>query len=443
MRRKKFSILGPLVILTTVMAWAPSEDHRLSQRMGLGTNLLKLHVGEHESTSVRRLVVQNLDLVIPVTYSMQRNGTPDLTSIDGMLASLIRPTMSAEQKCVAIWQFLVDWRYHDYPAEGGGEVHDAVRFVNVYGYGFCDDSAAVFCQLATAAGFKTRSYGLSGHVVAEAFYDGEWHMFDPDHQVIYRRDDGRIAGVEYLQEHPELITRSARDPIGSDTASIARLYTTTADNRPFQAARSNPMTLTPTLGPGDRVEFDFRPQGSVHRRLFSDQRLPPKFGNGRLQLRLSANGNATDSDEHVVHFHWPYVLLGADISGKLAPGGREPWTPAISSDRRSWTPLAILRNGERWTGDAGHWLAARPTATYEFWLRLPASSGARTQQRPPSVDIRATFQFAPRALVPLVTGDNVFRVEVRSAERLGRSREGSPRSGRRGKPFRGLIVELD
>ena len=185
------------------------------------------------------VVLRNLDRRRIIVPRLAHKGDPDLTSAASIVASITRGEMSDQQRALAIWEFLVDWRYHDYPAEEWGEIHDPVKLVNVYGYGFCDDNAAAFCSLAREAGMKTRSYMLSGHVVAEAFYDDAWHMFDPDHQVFYRTQDGRIASVQELERHPELITREALDPIGFPSQRIAELYTTREDNHPFLRVLAN------------------------------------------------------------------------------------------------------------------------------------------------------------------------------------------------------------
>ncbi|MBI2477443.1 MAG: hypothetical protein HYV60_01945, partial [Planctomycetia bacterium] len=154
-----------------------------------------------------RVVLTNLDPQRIVVPRLARSGDPDLTSAASIVTSITNGNMTDEQRAMAIWKFLVDWRYHDYPAEQQGEVHDPVKLISVYGYGFCDDSAAAFCELATAAGMQTRSYGLSGHVVAEAFYADGWHMFDPDHEVVYRNREGQVASVAELAEQLALITR--------------------------------------------------------------------------------------------------------------------------------------------------------------------------------------------------------------------------------------------
>lgn len=70
--------------------------------------------------------------------------------------------------------------------------------------GWCDNVARLFVTLARAAGYPARvvalthTDGANGHVVAEAYYDGKWHLFDPDHGVEYYLEDASIAGAADL-----------------------------------------------------------------------------------------------------------------------------------------------------------------------------------------------------------------------------------------------------
>lgn len=105
-----------------------------------------------------------------------------------------------------------------------------MKFINVYGYGFCDDAARNFVALCEAAGLKARVWGLNGHVVAESFYDDAWHMFDPDGECYFRGAGGRVLGVEELGKDPSAITATPTTPTGAPSADLAKLYATTTDN---------------------------------------------------------------------------------------------------------------------------------------------------------------------------------------------------------------------
>ncbi|MEQ8852641.1 transglutaminase-like domain-containing protein [Gimesia sp.] len=361
-----------------------------------------------------KLVWENRDSQQSIQLNWKRQGAPDLSSQQAMLASILKPGMTDEEKSLAIWKFLVDWRYHFYPAEPGDEVHDPVKFLNVYGYGFCDDCASNFAVLARKAGVRSRIWGLSGHVVAEAFYDGKWHMFDPDHEVFYRNDQGVIASVEELAQHPELITKTPLDPIGSPSQAIARLYTTTADNRPSErkpAIRDS--NLAPTLEPGDRLEFDYIAAEYIHRRNMPDEGLPPVAGNGTLKRSIAKLESLKQPHPHQRdwHFTWPYVLLKGALELKLAPGQSAP-TISVSSNGTSWTPLETTLNAEKLTASLDAWIKQQPTAVYGFYLRCENTNGDDPAASVAQLNSEFLFQFAPRALAHMQNTNNHFEMKL-------------------------------
>ncbi|WP_417393975.1 transglutaminase-like domain-containing protein [Gimesia chilikensis] len=361
-----------------------------------------------------KLVWENRDPQQSIQLNWKRQGAPDLSSQQAMLASILKPGMTDEEKSMAIWKFLVDWRYHFYPAEPGDEVHDPVKFLNVYGYGFCDDCASNFAVLARKAGVRSRTWGLSGHVVAEAFYDGKWHMFDPDHEVFYRNDQGVIASVEELAQHPELITKTPLDPIGSPSQAIARLYTTTADNRPSErkpAIRDS--NLAPTLEPGDRLEFDYIAAEYIHRRNMPNEEQPPVAGNGTLKRSITKLESLKQPHPHQRdwHFTWPYVLLKGALELKLAPGQSAP-TISVSSNGTSWTPLETTLKAEKLTVSLEAWIKQQPTAVYGFYLRCENTNGDDPAASVAQLNSEFLFQFAPRALAHMQNTNNHFEMKL-------------------------------
>ena len=357
----------------------------------------------------RRLTLRNRGAE-PVVVTTTMAGRPDLSSAKAMLASVLRPGMTDEQKCVAIWKLLLAWRYHYYPADGSADVHDPVKFLNVYGYGFCDDGAQCFAVLARAAGLRARLWGLGGHVVAEAWYGGRWHMFDPDHEVYYRAADGHVACVEELAAHPEIMTRKRTDPIGSLSKGMARLYTTTENNRAINTAALNPRhEIAPTLEPGDEVVFDATARDRVRRILFKNQARPPVFGNGRLTRKLTWAGRPKAVTLPV---SWPYVLIGGEL---LLPGdsGAEVGVAqgVKPNAKTTYEPLKAARKGKSLAFDLDAWLASRKQAPYGFALRIRSPKGLD------HATLVVHFQFAPRALTKVEKADNVFQVRLASPDR--------------------------
>jgi hypothetical protein len=358
----------------------------------------------------RRLTLRHLDERATVIPRLSVRGWPDLTSVEGMLKSVLRPGMTDEQKCAAIWKLLVDWRYHYYPAENGDEMHDPVKLLNVYGYGLCDDSANTFAVLSRAAGLRARIQGLSGHVVGEAFYDGRWHMFDPDHQVYYRMPAGHVASVEELAAHPELITATPNDPVGVAAAEIAGLYTTTANNRAEESTYQTGMRLEPRLLPRDEVVFEFTGGGRAHRVAFRNEPPPPATSVGKLIRPL----NLSRVKEKVnVRVEWPYVILGGELELQLAQSG-EPVAVAILSDKGQWTPLTIQSSDTRQEISLDAWFNAQDKAHYACQLRLTSRAAKPIGEVVHSACLMTIFQCATRTLPRVDSGGTIFELNATS-----------------------------
>jgi Dockerin type I domain len=172
-----------------------------------------------------------------------------------------------------IWRLLRDNIYHWYPAESGAEIHSPVKFLNIYGYGFCDDSATNTWAISERVGLPGREWWIMGHVVSEIQYGGSWHMFDADLKVFYPKADNlTVASVSELEENGGLVERIS-------SPAIAELYTTTRDNSVRKQSAQLNYTMAMTLRPGERLERCFYNWGKFHDTY--KHREPPVYGNGR------------------------------------------------------------------------------------------------------------------------------------------------------------------
>ena len=79
------------------------------------------------------------------------------------------------------------------------------RILRLGNEGFCSQQSYILVQLANDLGLHSRQVGLNGHVVAEIWYDGDWHMFDPDYELAIPGPGGNVASVAELErDHPRL-----------------------------------------------------------------------------------------------------------------------------------------------------------------------------------------------------------------------------------------------
>ena len=75
------------------------------------------------------------------------------------------------------WYHIAGWTYE----EPAGEVLDPMKLLNSYGFGLCYHIAPLLEAVFEAGGFAdARCWFLTGHTVAEVFYDGGYHYFDSD-----------------------------------------------------------------------------------------------------------------------------------------------------------------------------------------------------------------------------------------------------------------------
>jgi len=120
-------------------------------------------------------------------------------------------------------------------------IHNPVLMLNSLGFGLCDDLATALSFIWKKQGFKSRVWGLGGHVVPEVFAQGKWQMYDPTFGVYYLNNKKEVADVEELAKTPELIfTPNYKLPINYNRAfivearkyseDIASLYSSAHDN---------------------------------------------------------------------------------------------------------------------------------------------------------------------------------------------------------------------
>ena len=89
-----------------------------------------------------------------------------------------------------------------------GTIHDPNSLLKYGNVAICDQQSYLLVALALERGIQARHVGLGGHIVMEAWYDNDWHMYDPDEEVIAIDQENINAGVksvEFLSRNPDLI----------------------------------------------------------------------------------------------------------------------------------------------------------------------------------------------------------------------------------------------
>jgi hypothetical protein len=369
------------------------------------------------------------------------NGRGNWYSTPDILAEILTDGMSDFEKSEAIWRFIRDNRYHYEPPHGRAENHDPVKFLNVYGYGFCDDSSTNFAALARAAGLKARVWGLSGHVVPEVWYDGGWHMFDPDGLAYYRYPDkNTVASIADIVAHPEILSQPEKQAYGIEM--LTRVYTTTENNSLhdwYLESISTEHKMSVTLRPGESLIRSWGNRGLYYCGYRYDE--PPEYGNGKIVFRpvltgdgfrtgaaevrnlKSVEGGIGPSGENgtsvlTYRFRSPYPFLAGRVGIKYAvekPGDK---ISVVVAKGDGWIEVGRLETADR--GEAGVWFGldgcfvnGYGDPTYDATIKLVISrSGGGSETILMGIEYDLDLQCAPLSLPALKPGAN--RVEFRS-----------------------------
>ncbi len=172
-----------------------------------------------------------------VSFALTYNSHKAFTSIDEIVdyVRAMPERYAAESFGHKLWRFARDNTYHDLPINAQQWWYAYWPTLNSLGFGLCSHVAAVFVEVARAAGYDARVWGLYGHVVPEIFDNGRWQMFDPDLDVYYYTRTGNVAGVEELAADPNLITAPITPIYGSAenfaySETVADIYDASAGN---------------------------------------------------------------------------------------------------------------------------------------------------------------------------------------------------------------------
>ena len=399
----------------------------------------------------RSITLRNLGSEIIVNPRLIVNHQKNWFTLDTMLDEIIRDEMSDRERALALWRFVVDHRHHGEPMHKTFELHDPVRYLNLYGFGYCDDSAKTLAVMAEKAGLKARVWGLQGHVVTELYYDGSWHLFDPDGEVYYLADDGvTIAGLELLEQRPDLIRK--QPGVYPDIEATVGYYTSTENNQLADAFRAEPAanhTMGYSLRPGESLTRSWDNKGLY----FSSSRLqePATYGNGRfvfepvLQHQLykkgaeSATGLKLQSIDGAVglttnrndqpgilsyRFDSPYPFLTATLrlKGRIADGGKI--SVEFSEDGEQWQLVRAFESSGEVKDNLslhGYFRNGYGSPLFSYWIRLTLLSGRSAVTSLSSIRYSSDIQLAPHALPTLRQGSNSVRYQ--DDNRAGRAIE--------------------
>lgn len=136
------------------------------------------------------------------------NHVDDVTTLENILKSFVKPGMSDAERSKALWTAAVRYRHQTAPPNEflaeDWEAHDPVKIFNVYGYCMCCCCSAILEALNRADGREARGRILNGHSVPEVRYGDSWHMYDCSLINYFPKESGDVAAVDE-------ITRAVQD----------------------------------------------------------------------------------------------------------------------------------------------------------------------------------------------------------------------------------------
>jgi hypothetical protein len=392
---------------------------------------------------------------VPILYNdVLWNSTQHIVATSG-LAEIENET----DRALALWRFIIQNRYHYYPVTNAVEEVDVVKYLSVYGYGWCGESALVLAKLADEVGLKGRVWKLQGHVVPEVFADGKWILLDPDRMVYFHKpgDLKAVYGVEELARDKEAfahrfsvaapavqkrlepyLTAYMQYVMSTDDNVLNEFKNVDADGRRqygriYAAGATADYTIDNTLRPGEKVVFANHNWGKYFFGMFPFR--VPKYFNGYYEYAVPLPGESASPEECVVSRtpsgtvitnrssrtiacitvdnRHPFPIVGGEIKGSMQKQVGQVNVVLKDDDNGL---IASYEVSQFLGGDDNLQINTDPFfsiisdhPTYHYSVALEFQPGASIVIDEP-LTVISDFQFAELALLKLQQGENRFKV---------------------------------
>ena len=157
------------------------------------------------------------------------NGSADLFAMSEYIDDVTRDADSDEAAAIALFADFGQ-RVGHYCSAGHGPHSErtSLGLLVQQGRGCCDDVSPGLANLFSGFGLPVRIVRRPNHVIPEVFYDDAWHMFDPDHDVFYRNNEGAVASSFDIAAEPQILDH---DPAGFDVDFMRATYQDAPDVR--------------------------------------------------------------------------------------------------------------------------------------------------------------------------------------------------------------------
>jgi hypothetical protein len=342
------------------------------------------------------------------------NGRNNFRNVGDIVASAVAPGMSDKEKAIAIWFQQIQHRFHF--MDDCNELGDPVRVFNVYGHNPCGCDACMMGGLWRKAGLQSGPVRLVSHAIAQAFYDGGYHVLDGDLGNMYLgRDNATLASDQDIARDHDLAKRTHTEGILLDDdrgrdEHVAAMFVC-EDKITGQRGCKEDTTMNMTLRPGESLIWRWGHLSPPKCPGTQKPLYPDTVCNGLWKYRPDFTGGlwkrGADSVEGVV----------ADSGGLSAEQGKTGtiiWTlrcpyPFVGGKLQSegtGAKFAVSIDGKSWS-DVGENLdpaLAGKSPCYQYKLRCVLSGGAMLK----SLCIVNDLQMALLALPEMTVGENAF-----------------------------------
>ncbi len=405
----------------------------------------------------RFLRLENIGQTVVVNPWITINEKRNWRTLADMARAAVRGCETEAEKARAVWEFTRHHRFH--ATTWDNETNDAIKVFNVYGYTLCGNDAQVISDLWKAVGLKIRRGYPVGHVVAEAYYDGAYHLLDGDEHCIYLlRDNRTIASEARVVDDHDLIKRThtygilAGDDRSRDEFS-ASLFGYEGERKGEWGGKTK-HTMEFRLRPAESIEWrwdhigkqytagteltdgKWRKDGQGDLSVWGKDAYA-NLRNGRMRytpdldrppsrdgLADSANlaspdgkGLHPEEPAKAAHATWrigsPYVIVGARVrvSG-VRTRAADRFRLSLSADGKKWEP--VWEAGELGAFEQevtlDEMLSPRRRPQYAYYLRVdlraestPAGATLKT------IDLHTDVQMSALGLPELEAGSNLVR----------------------------------
>ncbi len=364
------------------------------------------------------------------------NDTRKWHSVESMIAEFTDGAKTDQERIYMIWEGLRQNRHHDYPLFGN-DYHDPVRFLNLYGGGFCDDSSASGAALYATAGFNKAAggedpfqRGLHGHVMCEVFHDGDFQFMDIDQDTFFLDRENRkpVSGDAATRDHDLARRELAYGPLfpGWDAAIPNAALFGVDDVRTTYWSTGH--TLDYVLRPGERILFHWNKRGKTpwmlqahEHRYYSNSELVYALPHAEERLattdvtmegfapQADGFGITADAAQMTIPVSTAYTICGATlvagVSRSFPPSGA--FIVELSLDGENFSEIYRRMALPRWDMnvplDAALQIAGGAPKR-DYWLRIRCEKAAGATVT--GVTLRTDLYAYPIALPRLSVGEN-------------------------------------